>query len=133
MLLALGSLAFVVVGVLMLTVPPPPDWLPALAAVGGVLSLLLGLAGLGTVAHAATRPIMLLYPDRLVDARRQLTIAFAEIRKWQLYRCLAWAVSSPGGLVLSGYCCTCTTRPNMRLLKGEQAQRTERRRPGRWT
>lgn len=80
-LLALGSLAFVVVGVLMLTVPPPPDWLPALAAVGGVLSLLLGLAGLGTVAYAATRPIMLLYPDRLVDARRQLTIAFAEIRE----------------------------------------------------
>jgi len=79
--LALGSLAFVAVGMLMLTVPPPPGWSPVLAGVGGVLALLLGLAGLGTTAYVATRPILLLYPDRLVDVRPGLTIPCAEIRQ----------------------------------------------------
>lgn len=78
--LTLGSLAFIVVGVLMLTVPPPLGRSPVLAGVGGVLSLLLGLAGLGTVAQAAPRPLLLLYPDRLVDVRLRLTLPCAEIR-----------------------------------------------------
>ena len=79
--LALGSLAFVVVGVLTLTVSPPLGWSPVLAGVGGVLALLLGLVGLGTTAYVATRPILRLYPDRLVDVRRGLTIPCAEIRQ----------------------------------------------------
>lgn len=79
--LALGSLAFVVFGVLTLTVPPPAGWPLVLAGVGGILALLLGLAGLGTTAYVATRPILRLYPDRLVDVRRGLTIPCAEIRQ----------------------------------------------------
>lgn len=78
--LALGSLAFGIVGVLML-LSPPRFWLAAPAAVVGVLAFLLGLAGLGTTAYVATRPILRLYPDRLVDVRRRLTISFAEIRQ----------------------------------------------------
>lgn len=78
--LALGSLAFIVVGVLMLTVPPPAGRSVILAGVGGVLSILLGLVGLETTAYVATRPILRLYPDRLVDVRRRLTIPCAEIR-----------------------------------------------------
>lgn len=77
--LALGSLAFIGVGTLMLT-PPPAGRSGVLAGVGGILALLLGLAGLGTTAYVATRPILRLYPDRLVDARRGLTIPCAEIR-----------------------------------------------------
>ena len=76
--LAFGSLAFVVIGLLMLTVSPPPGFLPILAGLGGVLSLLLGL---GMVAYVATRPILLLHPNRLVDVRRGLTIPYAEIRQ----------------------------------------------------
>lgn len=78
--LASGSLAFIVVGLLMLTVPPPSGWSPVMAGLGGVLAFLLGLAGLGITAYVATRPILLLYPDRLVDVRRSLTIPCAEIR-----------------------------------------------------
>lgn len=52
--LAFGSLAFVVVGVLMLTVPPPAGRSAVLAGVSGVLSILLRLAGLGAV-HARIR------------------------------------------------------------------------------
>ena len=79
--LALGSLAFVVIGMLMLILPSPAHWSPIRTIGGGCLALLLGLAGVGTVAYAATRPILRLYPDRLVDARRRLTIPFAEIRE----------------------------------------------------
>lgn len=76
--LTLGSLAFVVIGVLMLTVSPPAGRSAVLA---GVLSILLGLAGLGTTAYVATRPLLRLYPDRLLDVRRGLTIPCAEIRQ----------------------------------------------------
>jgi len=79
--LVLGSLAFVAGGALMLVLSPPRFWLAAPAAVVGVLALLLGLAGLGTTAYVAARPILLLYPDRLVDVRRRLTIPCVEIRQ----------------------------------------------------
>lgn len=79
-LLALGSLAFVVVAILMLILPPPARWSAGRVLLGGVLALLLGLVGLGTTVYVATRMILLLYPDRLVDVRRSLTIPYAEIR-----------------------------------------------------
>lgn len=79
-LLALGSLAFVVVGTLMLMLPPPARWSAGRVLLGGLLVLLLGLVGLGTTVYVATRPILLLYPDRLVDVRRSLTIPYIEIR-----------------------------------------------------
>lgn len=79
--LVLGSLAFAAGGALMLVLPPPRFWLEAGAAAVGVLALLLGLAGLGAAIYAATRPILRLYPDRLVDVRRGLTIPFVEIRR----------------------------------------------------
>ncbi len=79
-LLALGSLAFVVVGALMLMLPPPARWSAGRVFLGGLLVLLLGLVGLGTTVYVATRPILLLYPDRLVDVRRRVTIPYAEIR-----------------------------------------------------
>ncbi len=78
--LALGSLAFVIVGVLMLTTPPPSGWSPALAGIVGVLSVLFGLAGLVTAIQAARRPVLLLGPDQLFDVRRRMTIPFADIR-----------------------------------------------------
>ena len=56
--LALGSLAFEIVGVLMLVWRPPRFWLAAPAAVVGVLAFLLGLAGLGAAIYAGTRPIL---------------------------------------------------------------------------
>jgi len=80
-LLALGSLAFVVGGVLMLILPPPAPWSAGRALFAGILALLFGLAGLVTTAYAATRPILLLYPDRLVDVRRRLTLPFSAIRE----------------------------------------------------
>ncbi len=80
-LLALGSLAFVAVGVLMLILPPPAYWSAGKAILGGVLALLCGLTGLGTAAYAATRPLLLLYPDRLVDVRRRLLLPLSEIRE----------------------------------------------------
>ncbi len=80
-LLALGSLAFVVVGVLMLILPPPAQWSAGKAIFGGVLAFLFGLTGLGTAAYAATRPLLLLDPDRLVDVQRRLTILFVQIRE----------------------------------------------------
>lgn len=80
-LLALGSLAFVVVGVLMLILPPPPQWPTSKTIPGGVLALLFGLTGLGTAVYAATRPLLLLYPDRLVDVRRRLLLPLSEIRE----------------------------------------------------
>ena len=80
-LLALGSLAFMAVGVLMLILPPPAYWSSSKVIPGGVLAFLFGLTGLGTAAYAATRPILLLYPDRLVDVRRRLTLPFSAIRE----------------------------------------------------
>ena len=52
--LALGSLAFEIVGVLML-LWPPRFWLAAPAAVVGVLAFLLGLVGYGRIARAYER------------------------------------------------------------------------------
>ena len=101
--LSLGSLAFAAVGVLALTVSPPPGWPPALADAGGILSILLGLAGLGTVAYTATRPLLLLYPDRLVDVRRRLLLPLSEI----------WEVAD---IVPTGGFLTCWLSPQWLLL-----------------
>lgn len=80
-LLALGSLAFVAVGILMLVLPPPAQWSAGRALFAGILAALFGLAGLATTIYAATRPILLLYPDRLVDVRRRLTLPLSAIRE----------------------------------------------------
>ena len=80
-LLALGSLVFVAVGILMLILPPPAYWSSGKAIFGGGLALMFGLTGLGTAAYAATRPLLLLYPDRLVDVRQRLTLPFSAIRE----------------------------------------------------
>ena len=79
-LLALGSLVFVVVGILMLILPPTAYWSSSKAILGGLLTALFGLAGLVTTAYEATRPLLLLYPDRLVDVRRRLTLPFSAIQ-----------------------------------------------------
>lgn len=79
-LLALGSLAFVAVGVLMAILPPPAYWPSDRALFAGILAALFGLTGLVTAAYAATRPLLLLYPDRLVDVRRHLTLPFNAIQ-----------------------------------------------------
>lgn len=79
--LALGSLVCIGVGGLMLMASRAGSTLlgRAQAVLGWLVALCGGLA-LGTLAYGATRPILLLYPDRLVDVRRRLTVPFTEIR-----------------------------------------------------
>jgi len=87
--LALGSLLFVVVGGMMLTLPPlvnsllgwPTPVGQVVQVAVGVLAVMLGVAGLSMSTYAALRPILLLYPDRLIDTRRRLEIPFAGIRR----------------------------------------------------
>jgi len=88
-LLLLAGLAFVGVGFLMLTLPPPANpllgWSSPVGrvaqAVVGVLAVLFGVVTVVTLLYVATRPILLLYGDHIVDARRKLTIPCADIRE----------------------------------------------------
>ncbi len=77
--LALGSLAFVVVGVLMMTIPPPSGWSPALAGVVGAISILFGASGLVIAIQAARQPVVLLYPDELFAVQHRLTISYIDV------------------------------------------------------
>ena len=43
--------------------------------------MLLGGVALALLIFGASRPLLVLYPDRLVDARRKLGIPFGEIRE----------------------------------------------------
>ncbi len=88
-LLLLAGLVFAGVGGLMLTLPPPANpllgWSSpvgriAQALIGG-LALMFGIVTVVTLLYVATRPILLLYGDYIVDARRKLTIPCADIRE----------------------------------------------------
>lgn len=88
-LLLLAGLAFAGVGSLMLTLPPPANpllgWSSPVGRIAqvvvGVLAVLLGVITVVTLLYTATRPIVLLYDDYIVDARRKLTIPCADIRE----------------------------------------------------
>lgn len=82
--LAISSLGFIVVGVLMLTLSPPSHWtLPGsriIQSAAGVLAMLFGGLGLVTLFYVATRPILLLRPTGITDCRRWIVIPFADVR-----------------------------------------------------
>ena len=94
MFLVLGGLAFIAVGGMMLILPPPASsllgWSTPVGRVAqeivGFLALLLGGVALAVWATVASRPILLLYPDRLVDIRRKLEVPFTEIRELTVVR-----------------------------------------------
>ena len=66
-----ASMGFVLVGGLMLVLPPPQNailpWSVASQSAVGVLAILFGGAGLGAIAYAATRPILVLGPNGITD------------------------------------------------------------------
>ena len=78
------SIGFVVVGCLMVVLPPPKSsvlpWSSAGQSVIGLLALLFGGIGLIVMIYAATRPILLIRADRLTDCRRKLDVPFADVR-----------------------------------------------------
>lgn len=63
----LGGLGFVLVGCLMLVLPPPAKsvlpWTMALQSVVGVLAILFGSVGLGAAIYVAIRLILTQRPD----------------------------------------------------------------------
>lgn len=79
-----GSIGFLVVGALMLLLPPPAKsvlpWSEAGQGAVGVLAILFGVVGLAVMSYVASRPILLLHPDGLTDCRRRIVIPFADIR-----------------------------------------------------
>lgn len=78
-----ASSGFVVVGVLMLLLPPPATsvlpWSEAGQGVVGLLAILFGSIGLAVMAYVASRPILHLRPDDLTDCRRRVDIPFTDI------------------------------------------------------
>ncbi len=82
-LVALASIGFMVVGVLMMLLPPPAKsvlpWSEAGQAMVGVLAILFGGLGLGVMLLVATRPILLLRPDGLTDCRRRIDVPFSDV------------------------------------------------------
>lgn len=85
--LALGGLAFMAVGLWMLSAEPPANSLlgwstPAgrvLQPVVGMLAVAFGGVALGISIVVTVRPLLVLYPDRVVDVHRKLVIPMAEI------------------------------------------------------
>ncbi len=77
------SSGFVVVGALMLLLPPPAKsvlpWSEAGQGVVGLLAILFGSVGLAGMLYVASRPIWLLQPAGLTDCRRRVDIPFADI------------------------------------------------------
>lgn len=90
--LALGSMVFITIGGMMLALPPPEHslwgWSNSVGRVAqgviGFVALLLGGVALALLILLASRPILLLYPDHLVDSRRKLSIPFTEIRQFTI-------------------------------------------------
>ncbi|MEI2691436.1 MAG: STM3941 family protein [Anaerolineae bacterium] len=78
-----ASIGFLVVGVLMLLLPPPAKsvlpWSEAGQGAVGVLAILFGGVGLAVMLYVASRPILHLRPDGLTDYRRRVDIPFADI------------------------------------------------------
>lgn len=78
-----ASIGFVVVGLLMLLLPPPATsvlpWSRAGQGIVGVLAILFGGAGLAVMLYVASRPILHLRPDGLTDCRRRIDIPFTDI------------------------------------------------------
>lgn len=77
------SIGFLVVGCLMVVLPPPKSavlpWSSVSQSVIGLLAVLFGGVGLIVMAYVATRPILLLRTDQLTDCRRKLDVPFADI------------------------------------------------------
>lgn len=74
---------FVIVGVLMLLLPPPAKsvlpWSEAGQGVVGLLAILFGSVGLAVMVYVAGRPILHVRPDGLIDCRRGIEIPFVDI------------------------------------------------------
>lgn len=95
--LALGGLAFMAVGLWMLSAEPPADSLlgwstptgRVLQPIVGMLAVAFGGVALGMAVLGTLRPLLVLYPDRVVDVYRKLVIPMAEI-------CSIKAVSTRG-------------------------------------
>lgn len=83
-----GGLLFVVVGFLMLVLPPP-DYMSiwstplgkVILPVFGVAAVVFGILVIGVMIFVAIRPILLLYPDKIYDSRRKLEIPFDDIKE----------------------------------------------------
>lgn len=79
-----ASMGFVLVGGLMLVLPPPENailpWSMASQSVVGVLAIVFGGIGMGVIAYTTTRPILVLGPDGITDCRRRMTIPYGDIR-----------------------------------------------------
>ena len=77
------SSGFVIVGVLMLLLPPPAKsvlpWSEAGQGVVGLLAILFGSVGLAVMVYVVSRPILHVGPDGLTDCRRRIEIPFVDI------------------------------------------------------
>jgi len=123
--LALGGLAFMAVGLWMLSAEPPSRSLVgwstpagrALQTVVGLLALAFGSGALGMSVLVTIRPILVLYPDRVVDVYRRLVIPMAEI-------CSIKAVSTGGFFAVRWLECElCNPAGIARLGRAQQASR----------
>ena len=78
-----ASSGFVVVGALMLLLPPPAKsvlpWSEAGQGLVGLLAILFGIVGLAVMVYVASRPILHVGPDGLTDYRRRIDIPFVDI------------------------------------------------------
>jgi len=84
-----ASSGFVIVGVLMLLLPPPAKsvlpWSEAGQGIVGLLAILFGSVGLAVMGYVASRPILHVRPDSLIDCRRGIEIPFVDIMSMSIH------------------------------------------------